>query len=92
MEKNWRNSIGTVASFLREYHSNSFCVWNLTDRSYDYSKFDGKVQSLGFPDHHPPPLDLLFRIVHTLHEWLNKFVFFFFFFFFDHFFFFFFFF
>ena len=44
VEKTWRNDIKDVASFLKEYHGQSFCIWNLTDREYDFSKFDNQVK------------------------------------------------
>jgi phosphatidylinositol-3,4,5-trisphosphate 3-phosphatase/dual-specificity protein phosphatase PTEN len=69
-EKYWRNNINTVASFLKEYHHEAYRVWNLTESAYDYAKFENRVVCLGFPDHHPPPLDLLFKIILSLHEWL----------------------
>eukprot|EP00211_Chloroparvula_japonica_P016492 CAMPEP_0119149450 /NCGR_PEP_ID=MMETSP1310-20130426/43350_1 /TAXON_ID=464262 /ORGANISM="Genus nov. species nov., Strain RCC2339" /LENGTH=190 /DNA_ID=CAMNT_0007141559 /DNA_START=30 /DNA_END=598 /DNA_ORIENTATION=- len=72
IEKTWRNDINTVAEFLHEYHGDKFRVWNLTDRSYDYNKFDNKVELYGFPDHHSPPLNFLFKIIWSLHTFLKE--------------------
>jgi len=30
------------------------------------------VIDFGFPDHHNPPLDLLFKIIYSMDEWLRK--------------------
>ena len=30
-----------------------------------------QVLEFGFPDHHSPPLDMLFKIVLTMHNWLK---------------------
>merc|ERR1712023_139167 len=56
---------------LEQYHADSYLIWNLSERSYDYSKFRHNMMEYGFPDHHSPPLDMLFNIVHTMHNWLR---------------------
>ena len=40
----WRNNIDVVAKFLKSNHKNHFMIWNLSEKEYDYSKFDNKVQ------------------------------------------------
>lgn len=40
-------------------------------RLYDYSKFNHQVLNFGFPDHHSPPLDLLFQIIVSMDNWLS---------------------
>lgn len=44
----------------------------LVNRKYDYSKFDGRVTECGFPDHHPPPLQILLDIMNDMLEWTAK--------------------
>ena len=47
-------------------------IYNLSERPYDYSKFDNQVNEwCGFPDHHGPPLRKLFQIIKSIHSWLN---------------------
>ena len=71
MEAAYRNNIDHVASLLKEKHNKDFTLYNLSNRAYDYSKFGGQVNTwCGFPDHHPPPLLLLFKIVKHMHNWL----------------------
>lgn len=62
---------------------NQFLIWNLSEKSYNYSKFQNqvcllpslplltcaKILEFGFPDHHNPPLDLLFEIVLSMARW-----------------------
>lgn len=43
IESAWRNHIDSVCKFLKTDHSGRFLVYNLSERSYDYSKFDFKV-------------------------------------------------
>jgi len=55
---------------LKTRHPNSFMVWNVSERTYDYEKFDQQVLDFGFPDHHPPSLNRLCEIVSSIHQWL----------------------
>ena len=72
VEATYRNNIDHVASLLKQKHKDHFLLYNLSNREYDVSKFDSKVVDFGFPDHHPPPLVLLFEIVHSIHEFLSR--------------------
>ncbi|TMW56165.1 hypothetical protein Poli38472_008813 [Pythium oligandrum] len=66
MEKTYRNDISEVATFLNSHHPKSYRVFNLSERKYDYTRFENRVSDCGFPDHHPPPLQLLFDIVNEM--------------------------
>ncbi len=71
LEAVWRNHIDDVAEMLKTYHEGNYKIWNLSERTYDYSKFDNQLMDFGFPDHHSPPLKMLFEIVLTMYEWLR---------------------
>jgi hypothetical protein len=71
LESAWRNHIDDVAKFLKTSHPNCFMIWNLSEREYDYGKFDNQLQDFGFPDHHSPPLDMLFKIILSMDNWLR---------------------
>ncbi|KAH7488308.1 hypothetical protein PRIC1_007573 [Phytophthora ramorum] len=72
VEKTYRNDINEVAAFLNSRHPDAYRVYNLSERAYDYSKFEGRVSECGFPDHHPPPLQLLLDIMNDMIEWVAK--------------------
>lgn len=72
VEATYRNDIREVSRFLKERHGTHFLVWNLTQRSYDYSMFDHQIKNAGFPDHHAPPLVHLFRTVRGISLWLAQ--------------------
>ncbi|RLN10624.1 hypothetical protein BBO99_00002226 [Phytophthora kernoviae] len=72
VEKTYRNDINEVANFLNSRHPNAYRVYNLSERCYDYNKFEGRVSECGFPDHHPPPLQLLLDIMNDMIEWVSK--------------------
>eukprot|EP01103_Thecamoeba_quadrilineata_P010667 TRINITY_DN2363_c0_g1_i1.p1 TRINITY_DN2363_c0_g1~~TRINITY_DN2363_c0_g1_i1.p1 ORF type:complete len:592 (+),score=102.36 TRINITY_DN2363_c0_g1_i1:71-1846(+) len=68
----WRNNIDEVSEMLKQYHENNYMIWNLSEIAYDYQKFDQRILEFGFPDHHNPPIDLLFNIVLSMDAWLKK--------------------
>eukprot|EP01127_Copromyxa_protea_P013802 TRINITY_DN3740_c0_g1_i4.p1 TRINITY_DN3740_c0_g1~~TRINITY_DN3740_c0_g1_i4.p1 ORF type:complete len:484 (-),score=72.26 TRINITY_DN3740_c0_g1_i4:339-1754(-) len=73
VEGYFRNNIEDTAQYLRWRHNEKFLVLNLSsEKSYDPQLFDNKVLRLGFPDHHSPPLNLLFEIMLKMHEYLKK--------------------
>lgn len=61
-EQCYRNNISRVNDFLEDRHLGNFKIYNLSNRSYNTSKFSGEVVSYEWEDHHSPPLIMLFRI------------------------------
>lgn len=43
IEMMYRNNINEVAAFLDEKHPNSYLIFNLSNRKYDYKKFHNMV-------------------------------------------------
>lgn len=70
--KSWRNSIDDVSKFLNSRHGNNYWIFNLSGETYNYRKFNYQVSEYGFPDHHAPPLSLLYRIVRAMDDFLSK--------------------
>jgi hypothetical protein len=69
MERTFRNDISKVAALMHERHRGHFLVLNLSGRTYDYSKLGSRVVDwCSFPDHHAPPLALMFRICNAIYE------------------------
>jgi phosphatidylinositol-3,4,5-trisphosphate 3-phosphatase/dual-specificity protein phosphatase PTEN len=68
--KLYRNPIDEVAKFLEAKHESHFKVFNLAEVSYDHSKFHNRVIDIPWPDHHAPPLELLFVACMKIHQWL----------------------
>ena len=72
VEATYRNNIDHVAALLKDKHGRNYLIYNLSNRPYDFNKFQQQVIDwCGFPDHHPPPLELLFKIIHSIDQWLN---------------------
>jgi len=72
VESAYRNSIYDVSQMLNENHKDHYLVFNLSERKYEYGLFNDKVYDwCGFPDHNAPPLGLLFKIIKTIHKWLE---------------------
>ena len=55
---------------LTEKHGNHYLVLNLSGRDYDTDIFGGRVISAGFPDHHSPPLSVMWCIYSIIDYWL----------------------
>ena len=64
------NCIDDVASFLNEAHENHYMVWNLSERTYDESRFGDQVICYTFPGHPAPPLGLLYLVCNSVRSWL----------------------
>lgn len=43
MESAYRNDINEVAYFMKEIHRDNFMIYNLSERDYDYGKFNNQV-------------------------------------------------
>lgn len=71
LEATFRNDINEVSRLLKKYHDQSYMIFNLSGKSYDYSKFDHQVLEFPFQDHHSPPLNLLMKILYSMDNWLS---------------------
>lgn len=65
------NNIDIVSTYLKKKHQGRFMVWNISEESYDYSKFNDQVLEYKFPGHPAPPLGLLFKICTSVESWLD---------------------
>lgn len=71
VESTYRNDINDVVTFLEGMHRDHYMVYNLTERSYDYSKFSNVNSSFGWPDHHAPPSITLALLMKNIHVYLS---------------------
>jgi len=71
IERLWRNSIDEVCDMLNKYHGDKFKIWNLSGRTYNHERLDKKIEDFGFPDHHSPPLEMLFKIVFSITDFVT---------------------
>jgi len=65
------NNIDIVSTYLKKKHQGRFMVWNISEESYDYAKFNDQVLEYKFPGHPAPPLGLLFKICTSVESWLD---------------------
>lgn len=76
-EKVYRNNINDVrcscllylkvTSYLEETHKDNYLVFNLSCRTYDYTKFNNNVLEYKWEDHHSPELSILFKICEEMY-------------------------
>eukprot|EP01034_Spumella_vulgaris_P025119 gene25119-31536_t len=65
------NDINVIATYLQKKHQDHFMIWNISEESYDYSRFADQVLEYKFPGHPAPPLGLLFKICTSVESWLD---------------------
>ena len=63
--------LDTVAAVLAARHGGHFMIWNISEETYDYSKFENQVLEFKFPGHPAPPLGLLIKVTKTRVTWLS---------------------
>lgn len=62
IESLYRNPISKVVQLIEGRHGRNYKVFNLSGRTYDYSKFNNQVLPFEWDDHSAPELHLLFAI------------------------------
>ena len=60
-----------VQRFLNERHPKKYFIFNVSERTYDKSRFEDRVSNYNWPDHHAPPFHLLFELVDEMYKWLK---------------------
>lgn len=71
LSKLFRNNLNIVSEFLESHHRSHYQIYNLSGIHYAYDKFDEQVKEFPWPDHYPPPIELLFKACKSIETWLN---------------------
>ncbi len=59
--------------FLLQRHPNRYKVYNLcSEKAYDPSEFDGRVERFPFDDHNAPPFTIFIPFCRSVDEWLKQ--------------------
>lgn len=68
----FRNNLNIVSEFLESHHRAHYQIYNLSGIPYAYDKFAEQVKEFPWPDHYPPPIELLFKACKSIESWLNE--------------------
>ena len=69
----YRNSMEEVIRFLDLQHGSNYKVYNLcAERTYDISKFYGRVARFPFEDHNTPPFELIGKFCVDVCKYLDE--------------------
>lgn len=55
---------------MNEKHPDKYYIFNVSERTYDTTRFDDRVANFNWKDHHAPPFHVLFQLVDEMYKWL----------------------
>ncbi|KAL9651348.1 hypothetical protein ABK040_001300 [Willaertia magna] len=71
-ESIYRNRMEDVQRLLKKNHGDNFKVYNLcSERTYEPSFFDGRVERFPFDDHNAPPFEIMIPCCRSIDEWIK---------------------
>jgi len=62
--------LDNISKYLNTKYKGKYMIFNLSEKSYDASKFEQQVMEFKFPGYPSPPLGTLFSILTSMHSWL----------------------
>jgi phosphatidylinositol-3,4,5-trisphosphate 3-phosphatase/dual-specificity protein phosphatase PTEN len=69
----YRNNLQEVVRFFETKHKGFYKVYNLcSEKAYDPSLFNGRVERFPFNDHNPCPFEMIMPFCRSVDEWLNQ--------------------
>lgn len=71
-EHRYHRNLQEVASMLKSKHQDKFLLLNLSEKRYDITRLNPKVQDYGWPDLHAPPLDRICAVCKAMETWLTS--------------------
>ncbi|KAJ8260166.1 hypothetical protein GJAV_G00177850 [Gymnothorax javanicus] len=71
-ELRYRANLQEVASMLKSKHQDNFLLFNLSEKRHDITCISPKVQDIGWPDLHAPPLDKICAMCKAIEGWLTS--------------------
>lgn len=51
-------------------HGDKYYVFNVSEKTYEAERFDGRVANFNWNDHHAPPFHYLVKLADRMKQWL----------------------
>jgi protein-tyrosine phosphatase len=69
----YRNPLKALVRFLDEKHGDQWAIWEFRAEGTGYADDEvyGRIWHYPWPDHHPPPFQLIPSIMASMREWLS---------------------
>ncbi|EFC45398.1 predicted protein, partial [Naegleria gruberi] len=69
----FRNPMEEVQRMLKRNHGEHYKVYNLcSEKTYEPSSFEGRVERFPFDDHNAPPFEMMLPCCRSMDEWLKQ--------------------
>ena len=64
-------TVKQLSTFLHKHYPDRFMLWNLSEKTYDYTALDNQVIEFRFPGYPAAPLNQVFALCNSIHAWLT---------------------
>lgn len=64
-------TVKQLSTFLHKHYPDRFMLWNLSEKTYDYTALDNQVIEFRFPGYPSAPLNQVFALCNSIHAWLT---------------------
>ena len=72
LKAGYRNNWKDIRLFLESRHKDHYKVYNLSETTYDKSRFNDRVEEFAWQDHHAPPFNILMKLVANMVDFLKS--------------------
>ena len=73
-QRAYRNPLKDLVRYLDQKHGDDWAIWEFRAEGTGYPDEDvyGRIRHFPWPDHHPPPFQLIPDIMDSMRNWLTE--------------------